>query len=107
MQSIDRETLKHWLDEKRDVKLIEVLAEDQYRAWHLPGAINVPLGEDFDARIRETIPDRFTPVVVYCYDRACNASPKAARKMDELGYQKVYDYEAGKVDWKAAGLPVE
>ena len=41
------------------------------------------------------------------YDRACTASPKAAQKMDELGYQQVYDYEAGKMDRKEAGLPVE
>jgi hypothetical protein len=44
---------------------------------------------------------------VYCYDTDCDASPKAARRMEDLGYQTVYDYEAGKVDWKEAGLPVE
>ena len=27
--------------------------------------------------------------------------------MDELGCQQVYDYEAGKMDRKEAGLPVE
>jgi rhodanese-related sulfurtransferase len=46
-------------------------------------------------------------VIVYCHDEDCDASPKAARRMDALGYQRVYDYEAGKVDWKQAGLPVE
>ena len=40
------------------------------------------------------------------YDRACTAS-KAAQKMDELGCQQVYDYEAGKMDRKEAGLPVK
>ena len=45
--------------------------------------------------------------MVYCYDLKCSASPKAAEKMDELGYRDVFDYEAGKMDWKEAGLPVE
>ena len=107
MQKIDRDTLEQWLDEERDVTLVEVLAPDQYREFHLPGAINVPLSDDFEQRIQEAVPDQDQPIVVYCYNQACTASPTAAHKMDELGYRKVYDYEAGKMDWKEAGLPVE
>lgn len=107
MQSIDRETLQQWLDERRELTLVEVLAPEKYREFHLPGAINVPLGEDFEAKVQEKLQDKHQPIVVYCYDQACTASPKAAEKLDALGYQKVYDYEAGKVDWKEAGLPVE
>ena len=107
MQKIDRDTLEQWLDEERDVTLVEVLAPDKYREFHLPGAINVPLADDFEQRIQEAVPDENRPIVVYCYDQACTASPIAAQKMDQLGYRKVYDYEAGKMDWKQAGLPVE
>lgn len=107
METIDRETLKQWLDEKRDVTLVEVLPPDKFGAFHLPGATNIPLAEDFEARVQEQFPDRFQPIVVYCEDHECSASTKAASRMDELGYQKVYDYEGGKRDWKQAGLPVE
>ena len=34
-------------------------------------------------------------------------SPRAAWRLDSLGFGEVYDYEAGKQDWGAAGLPVE
>jgi rhodanese-related sulfurtransferase len=87
--------------------LVEVLDSKFYRKFHLPGAINVPLDEDFDERIQQSVPDKNRTVVVYCLDAECEASPKAARRMDELGYQQVFDYEAGKVDWQEAGLPVE
>ena len=107
MQPIDRNTLKQWLDERRDITPVEVLAPEKYREFHLPGAVNVPLGEGFAERIQETFPDRFQPLAVYCYDERCTASPEAARIMEELGYQKVYDYEAGKVDWREHGLPIE
>jgi rhodanese-related sulfurtransferase len=107
MQTIDRETLKQWMDEKRDITLVEVLPLDKYEEFHLPGALNIPFGADFEARIRENFPDRFQPIVVYCLDQDCSASPKAAETMERLGYQKVYDYEAGKVDWRHAGFPVE
>lgn len=87
--------------------VIEVLGEEYFEKFHLPGAKNVPLGETFDERIQETVPDKSQPVVVYCLDEECEASPKAARRMEELGYQKVFDYDAGKMEWKEAGFPVE
>lgn len=34
-------------------------------------------------------------------------SPRAAWRLETLGFADVYDYVAGKVDWLAAGLPVE
>jgi rhodanese-related sulfurtransferase len=107
MQTIDRETLKQWMDEKRDITLVDVLPADKFEDFHLPGAINVPLDADFEMRIQEHFPDRFQAIVVYCYDHECSASPRAAETMQRLGYQKVYDYEAGKMDWRHAGLPVE
>jgi CBS domain-containing protein len=32
-------------------------------------------------------------------------SPRAAWRLEQLGYGPVYDYAAGKADWLAAGLP--
>jgi CBS domain-containing protein len=34
-------------------------------------------------------------------------SPRAAWRLEALGYAEVYDYVAGKSDWMAAGLPTE
>lgn len=64
MQPIDRATPKQWLDEKRDVTLVEVLTPEKYRQFHLPGAANVPLAPGFAERIQETFPDRLRPIVV-------------------------------------------
>jgi predicted transcriptional regulator len=33
-------------------------------------------------------------------------SPRAAWRLESLGFAKVYDYVAGKADWGAAGLPL-
>ncbi|MGQ0826537.1 MAG: CBS domain-containing protein [Actinomycetota bacterium] len=32
-------------------------------------------------------------------------SPRAAWRLERLGFDRVYDYAAGKVDWMAAGFP--
>ena len=42
MRAIDRETLRQGQEQNRDFALVEVLAPDKYREFHLPGAINVP-----------------------------------------------------------------
>lgn len=34
-------------------------------------------------------------------------SPRAACRLDGLGFAQVYDYAPGKVDWLARGLPTE
>ena len=34
-------------------------------------------------------------------------SPRAACRLESLGFGEVYDYVAGKLDWMAAGLPTE
>jgi rhodanese-related sulfurtransferase len=106
MTTIDRDQTKRMLDEDAAI-LVEVLPPKEYESFHLPGAINVPLSDAFDRAIQEAVPDKHQPVVVYCKDAQCDASPRAARQMEALGYDRVYDYAAGKVDWKEAGYPVE
>ncbi len=34
-------------------------------------------------------------------------SPRAAWRLESLGFTQVFDYVAGKADWMASGLPVE
>jgi CBS domain-containing protein len=34
-------------------------------------------------------------------------SPRAASRLETLGFEQVYDYVAGKADWGSAGLPLE
>src|SRR6266496_5410107 len=34
-------------------------------------------------------------------------SPRAAWRLESIGFTEVYDYVAGKADWGSAGLPLE
>jgi hypothetical protein len=34
-------------------------------------------------------------------------SPRAAWRLEALGFSEVYDYEAGKADWGSFGLPLD
>ena len=89
---------------ERGAQLVEVLPEEEYQELHLPGAIHLPLKE-LDAQRAKRL-DRERPVVVYCWDALCDMSPRAAARLEQLGFD-VYDYALSKVDWMAHGLPME
>ena len=88
------------------VVLLEALPAEHYEKEHLPGALNLP-HDEVDERAPLLVPDKATPVIVYCANGPCANSGIAARRLEELGYQDVSDYELGKEDWAAAGLPFE
>src|SRR5262245_29951699 len=106
MQEISRQQVQRLMF-RSTARLVEVLPEQSFRTAHLPGAVNVPLDAEFEQHIQDAVPDRNTLVIVYCADRQCRLSPEAALQLDRLGYNKVFDYKAGKADWQQAGLEVE
>ncbi|OAH14542.1 CBS domain-containing protein [Streptomyces jeddahensis] len=100
---MDRQEVRRLAEE--GAQLVEVLPREEYDDMHLPGALHIWLRElDREATARLD-PDR--PVVVYCWDWMCDMSPRAAARLEQLGFQQVYDYVPGKADWLAAGLPAE
>ena len=107
MQAISRDDVGRMMRTTPDLTIVEVLGKQAFGEYHIPGAINVPIGEGFDERIQAAVPNKTAPVIVYCWDTDCDASPKAAERMEQLGYDAVFDYEAGKADWKQADLPVD
>lgn len=106
MQIVTREQVKEMMDQP-DVIVVEVLPAESFHEFHIPGAINIPYTESFKEQVQQIIPDKQQKVVVYCANAQCQASPKAAQAMEELGYRNVFDYEMGKADWKEAHMPIE
>lgn len=107
VQEVDVDTVDRLLQE--EVPVVDVLGPESYGRQHLPGAVNVPVdGDDFEDRVQEVAPDKEAPVVVYCRDPECQASPAAAHVLeDHLGYQDVRLFHGGLVAWRRSGRPFE
>lgn len=88
----------HSLDE---ADLIDVRERDEFRAGHVPGAINTPLSELGD-HLAEIPTDR--PVHVIC--QAGTRSAQATQALVERGVDAV-DVAGGTSAWIRAGYPVE
>ena len=104
VEVIDRHAVQGLLA-GQDAQLIEVLPLDDYEWAHLPHAAHLPLTE-----LDERSAGRFArgrPVIVYCHDWLCDLSSRAAHRLERLGFQEVYDYAAGKMDWLSADLPYQ
>jgi rhodanese-related sulfurtransferase/CBS domain-containing protein len=100
---IGRDEVRRLLD--AGAQLVEVLPREEYEEEHLPGAINLPL-----KALNRTTAGRLSrakPVIVYCWDSVWDISPRAAWRLEAMGFKDVYEYVAGKADWLAAALPSE
>lgn len=86
--------------------VLEALPAMYYEDAHLPGAHHMP-HDAVDDLAPRLVADQATDVIVYCANTPCPNSTIAARRLTELGYTNVYEYEAGKQDWIEAGLPTE
>ena len=82
---------------------IDVRRQDEWEQGHLPGAIHVPRGS-LESRIEGVVPDRSTPVVLYC--ASAERSAFAAKSLGELGYENVVSLAGGFTDWKRNGYDI-
>ncbi len=85
------------------VTVIDTRPPEEFAAGHLPGAINLPLGE-IERRLRELPRDQ--EIVAYCRGAYCVLSYEAVAELRKRGF-KAARLEEGYPEWKAAGLPVE
>ena len=107
METLTTQQLARKLEDG-DLVLLNVLDEDQFDAARIPGSQNLPLGsDDFVQEAQAIAGNKQKTIVVYCAGPDCNASPTAARLLDEAGFGNVYDYEGGLKEWAMSGRGVE
>lgn len=93
--------IKELLDaQSRDLVVVDVRDESEFREGHIPGALNIPV-ETFSAR-SEVLPKE-KKVVVYC--NTGGRSYNAYRKLIKLAYPNIA--QATFAEWMEAGMPVE
>lgn len=85
------------------VTVIDTRPAEEFAAGHLPGALNLPLGQ-LKRRLRELPRDQ--EIVAYCRGQYCVLSYETVAELRKRGF-KAYRLEEGYPEWQAAGLPVE
>ena len=98
-KEISRAEAREMLD--GGAQLVDVRADHEWEAGHLPGAVHIPLDE-LSQRAAEIDKDR--PVILYC--RGGNRSAMATTALAEAGYDAAKLSE-GAVGWEEEELPFE
>jgi ArsR family transcriptional regulator len=101
-EAISREELATRLKDGM-VTVLDIRPAAEYSNGHLPGAINIPIGE-LKRRLAD-LPKR-REIVTYCRGPYCVWSFDAVATLRAKGY-RVRRLEDGFPEWKAAGLDVE
>jgi rhodanese-related sulfurtransferase len=105
LTTISADDLKEALESEHPPVVINTLGQDAHEAKHIPGSINVP-SDDID-RVKTLVPNKNEQIVVYCANADCDASPRAAQTLEEMGYTNVLDFENGYAGWRQAGYPLD
>ncbi len=81
----------------KNVQLVDVRTPQEYQDGSIAHAINIDFfkQEDFVSKSNELNKNE----AVYLYCRSGNRSQKAARKLDSLGFKKIYDLKGGYLNW--------
>ncbi len=93
----------------KDITIVDVRREVDFKAGHIPGAINLPFDkwDRFEGNQTEfpgLRKDGYN--YVYCYELLCNLGQKAAKKFASLGYP-VKEMKGGFQGWKDHKYKVE
>jgi molybdopterin/thiamine biosynthesis adenylyltransferase/rhodanese-related sulfurtransferase len=87
-----------------DAAIVDVREASEWEQGHLPNAVHISKSY-VEQQIENAIPDRDTPVVLYCAGGV--RSLFAAQTLEQLGYTNVASMKGGFQAWKSAGLPWE
>jgi len=107
---LDPQTVQQRVTAGEDVVIMDVRTPGEFNGslGHVPGAVNVPLGElaqRLAAGAEELDGLKGLPLFVIC--KTANRSPSAARMLRGRGFTNVAVIKGGMSAWKRAGLPVE
>lgn len=86
--------------------LVEALPSRYFAQGHLPGALNINVGE-VKALAPELLPAKNARIVVYCASATCTNSDQVAVQLHALGYADVAVFKGGKAQWQADGQALE
>ena len=96
VETITPKAFAEKLKATKSPQLLDVRTPEEFKSGHINNAINMDWYEDDFAK-KAAKYDKSKPVFVYC--KAGVRGKKAATKLAELGFAKIYNLEGGIDEW--------
>lgn len=95
--------VKAAIDKQEKAVILDVRDPEEYKAGHLPGAINVTRGK-LEFTVWDRVTDKDAKIYVYCLTAARSAL--ATKTLNDMGYKNAVLMDAHFEEWVKAGYPV-
>jgi rhodanese-related sulfurtransferase len=92
------------LFDKGGVSFLDVRTAKEFKAGHIPGAVNVPRGL-IEFKVGKKLPDKNAVIVVYC--KSGGRSSLSSDTLVKMGYKNIRNMDGGWKAWTEAGYPVD
>lgn len=89
IEKLSFEEAKRLMDQSPEYILLDVREEEEYITGHAADALLFPVDDIDEDTAPLLLPDREMPILIYC--RSGRRSSDAARKLESMGYKKLYD----------------
>ncbi len=103
IKKVSAAEVKAAIDKQEKAVILDVRDPEEYKAGHLPGAINISRGK-LEFTVWDRIPDKDAKIYVYCLTAARSAL--ATKTLNDMGYKNAVLMDAHFEDWVKAGYPV-
>lgn len=91
------------MKETPDAQVLDVRTPGEFGRGHLLSAINVDWNDaNFETGLAALSKDR--PIFVYCLSGGRSSS--ASKRLQKLGFNRIYDLKGGLLAWQSSNLPV-
>lgn len=102
VNNISPKQAKELMDKEKDVFVLDVRTEEEYKEVHIKDAHHIPIKE-LEKNINKIPKDK--KVVIHC--AAGPRSTKACEILKDKGLKELYNMTGGINKWQAEGYPVE
>lgn len=108
LKTLSREKIKQMLDQQYDMVLIDVLPAEYYEQSHIRGSLNACVYDvNFLRQVEGLVPEKHKTIVLYGIGATSKATEVALKKLTAAGYENVFVYLGGILDWKRARYPID
>lgn len=108
MKEVSEKDLKAKIDSgSNSFYLIDSRSKEDFEHNHLPEAISLAWGPEFDAELSTVLPDKDAQVIVYGTNEACVMAKSAVDHLEKAGYQNIGLLSGGIMSWMEAGRALE
>jgi rhodanese-related sulfurtransferase len=89
----------------KDAIVLDVRTPEEFKAGHVPGAVNIDIGDkEFDKKVAAL--DKDKTYLVHCA-RGGRSAKAVERIRSTAKLEKLFDFSGGMTAWEKAGKPVE